>query len=115
VYGVDHKIDFILGDFFQIARFLKADVLFLSPPWGGPDYLSLETYDLNMMQPRHGSEIFDFARNITENIAYFVPRNTDINQLTDLAGSGCCEIQPIGLNNKVKALTAYYGNLVNKG
>ena len=37
VYNVEHKIDFIVGDFFAIAPRLLADVIFLSPPWGGPE------------------------------------------------------------------------------
>ena len=39
VYGVEHKIEFIVGDFFQIAPKLTADAVFLSPPWGGPEVL----------------------------------------------------------------------------
>ncbi len=32
VYGVADRIEFIVGDFFEIAKSLKADVVFLSPP-----------------------------------------------------------------------------------
>jgi 23S rRNA G2445 N2-methylase RlmL len=32
VYGVSDRIEFIVGDFFQLAPSLKADVVFLSPP-----------------------------------------------------------------------------------
>ena len=34
VYGVADRIEFIVGDFFDLAksRMLKADVVFLSPP-----------------------------------------------------------------------------------
>lgn len=38
LYGVDHKIEFICADFFDIAPTLAADGVFLSPPWGGPLY-----------------------------------------------------------------------------
>jgi trimethylguanosine synthase len=38
LYGVDHKIDFICADFFDVAGDLAADGVFLSPPWGGPLY-----------------------------------------------------------------------------
>ena len=37
VYGVESKIEFIVGDFFQLAPSLIADAVFLSPPWGGPE------------------------------------------------------------------------------
>merc|ERR1719354_227966 len=56
VYGVADRIEFIVGDYFQIIKNLKPDVVFLSPPWGGPQYLNQE---------------------VCENIAYFVPRNTN--------------------------------------
>lgn len=40
VYGVSHKIDFICGDFFQQYKNIKyANVIFLSFPWGGPNYI----------------------------------------------------------------------------
>jgi hypothetical protein len=32
VYGVADRIEFIVGDFIQLAPSLKADVVFLSPP-----------------------------------------------------------------------------------
>ena len=35
VYGVQDKIQFVVGDFFQLAPRLRADAVFLSPPWGG--------------------------------------------------------------------------------
>lgn len=51
VYGVDKHIDFIVGDYFDIAPQLKADVVFLSPPWGGPTYLDDKEYDLKKIEP----------------------------------------------------------------
>lgn len=38
VYNVADRIEFIVGDFLQLFPRLQADVVFLSPPWGGPDY-----------------------------------------------------------------------------
>lgn len=49
VYGVEDRIEFIIGDYFQVAPSLKADVMFLSPPWGGPKYLGAEVFDLETM------------------------------------------------------------------
>lgn len=50
VYGVEDRIEFIVGDYMRIAPRLQADVVFLSPPWGGPQYLSADVFDLeNMM------------------------------------------------------------------
>lgn len=34
---------------------LQADTVFLSPPWGGPDYAKVLTYDMKtMLRPRDG-------------------------------------------------------------
>ncbi|MGH0135973.1 UNVERIFIED_CONTAM: hypothetical protein FKN15_025240 [Acipenser sinensis] len=49
VYGVSGQIEFIQGDFMLLASGLKADVVFLSPPWGGPDYLSAEVFNIKTM------------------------------------------------------------------
>jgi trimethylguanosine synthase len=43
IYGVLDRIQFICGDFLHVARALQStrhtiDAVFLSPPWGGPDY-----------------------------------------------------------------------------
>lgn len=58
--------------------------------------------------------IHKLASNITPNVAYFVPRNTDPQQLAALAGAGqTCEIEQNTLYGRLKALTVYYGDLVN--
>ncbi|KAI9554882.1 hypothetical protein GHT06_020159 [Daphnia sinensis] len=112
VYGVADRIEFIVGDFFQLAPSLKADVVFLSPPWGGPKYLEAPQFNLEDMQP-NGFEIFKAARKITPNLAYFLPRNTNVDQVIELAVSdGKAEIEQNILNNKVKTITAYYGELI---
>lgn len=37
IYGVTDRIEFIVGDFLTLVDKLKADVVFLSPEWGGWD------------------------------------------------------------------------------
>lgn len=55
IYGVLEKIEFIVGDFFELLNakesILKADAVFLSPPWGGPTYRSDKIFDLDTMSP----------------------------------------------------------------
>lgn len=116
VYGVADRIEFIVGDFFELAASLKADVIFLSPPWGGPDYLSKEIYNIEDMGI-FGLKAFRLAKQVTENLAYFLPRNTAVEELMQLAGPGNrVEIEQNLLNNKVKTITAYYGEeLINWG
>lgn len=115
VYGVADRIEFIRADFMCIARDLKADVVFLSPPWGGPDYVTAETFDIKTMMSPDGFEIFQLSQQITKNIIYFVPRNTDVEQVASLAGpGGQVEIEQNFLNKKLKTMTIYFGDLIRK-
>lgn len=54
VYGVAERIDFIVGDYMCLAPSLKADIVFLSPPWGGPNYAQTDVFDLHAMTPIDG-------------------------------------------------------------
>ncbi|XP_062044470.1 trimethylguanosine synthase isoform X2 [Lepus europaeus] len=115
VYGIADKIEFICGDFLLLAPCLKADVVFLSPPWGGPDYATAETFDIRTMMSPDGFEIFRLSQQITNNIIYFLPRNADIDQVASLAGpGGQVEIEQNFLNNKLKTITAYFGDLIRR-
>ena len=150
LYGVEDRIEFILGDFLSFARTLegrahrKIDVVFLSPPWGGPSYLSssptkaqgqlsksasastlaldageLEDtyaeYGLDSIRPVHGTELFNIARGITRNIAYFLPRNTSLEEISQLVAhepAEKVEVEEEWMGSKLKALTCYFGGLV---
>ncbi|KAK9098172.1 hypothetical protein Syun_025217 [Stephania yunnanensis] len=52
IYGVEGQIDFVVGDFLQQASSLKADVVFLSPPWGGPSYKNVKKFTLDLLKPK---------------------------------------------------------------
>ena len=115
VYGVADRIEFICGDYTRLIPRLNADVVFLSPPWGGPNYTSAEVFDIRTMITLDGFRLFEATKSITENIAYFMPRNADIEQLLSLAApSGKVEIEQNFLNKKLKTITAYYGELVEE-
>ncbi|KAL1925701.1 uncharacterized protein VTP21DRAFT_584 [Calcarisporiella thermophila] len=114
IYGVEDRIEFILGDYMKLAPNLKADVVFLSPPWGGPGYRDCEVFDLKTMIPMDGIHLFELSQKITPHIAYFAPRNACIQQLADLAGPGnTCEVEKNYMSGALKAITAYYGDLQN--
>ncbi len=90
---------------------LKADVVFLSPPWGGPSYIDQQTFSLSSM-PINGFELFQRTKWITSNIAYFLPKNTDTNELVQLAGPGSTfEVEENFINKRMKSISIYYGDL----
>ncbi|KAI3440355.1 Trimethylguanosine synthase [Psidium guajava] len=115
IYDVDGKIDFVKGDFFILARNLKADTVFLSPPWGGPGYTKVKTYNMKtMLKPHDGFFLFNIAKEIACKVVMFLPKNVDLNQLAELALSvqppWSLEVEKNYLNGKLKAVTAYFSN-----
>ncbi|KAB0796146.1 hypothetical protein PPYR_10207 [Photinus pyralis] len=115
IYKVADRIEFIVGDFFQLAKSLKGDVVFLSPPWGGPEYLNRSTYDLEYLQPRPLTALMEAVRKVTQNVCLFLPRNCNTYQLITAAGpGGRVELEQNFLNKKLVALTAYFGNLIKE-
>uniref|UniRef100_A0A8C9ETT3 Trimethylguanosine synthase n=1 Tax=Pavo cristatus TaxID=9049 RepID=A0A8C9ETT3_PAVCR len=104
VYGVANQIEFVCGDFMVLAADLKADVVFLSPPWGGPDYATAEIFDIQTMICPDGYP-FKIA------LIYFLSRSS--GPIASLAGpGGKVEIEQNFLNNKLKTITAYFGDLI---
>ncbi|KAI0831980.1 S-adenosyl-L-methionine-dependent methyltransferase [Trametes gibbosa] len=150
LYGVQDRIEFVLGDFLSFARSLqtarspeggtqsskrKIDVVFLSPPWGGPSYIAGSPtkpraattlsspedttnnahaeFGLESIGPIHGRDLFKVAREITKNVAYFLPRNTNLEEISQLVSpEEKVEVEEEWMGSKLKALTCYYGGLV---
>lgn len=111
VYGVRHLMEFIHGDVFEIVPKLRKkacaiEAVFMSPPWGGPEYLSQDVYDVSRFKPS-----VDCARIITNNIAVLVPRNVKYDDVIRVFGA--CEVEKNRLGNKLKTQTLYFGNLIS--
>ncbi|XP_008202575.1 trimethylguanosine synthase [Nasonia vitripennis] len=113
IYGVEDRIEFIIGDFFCLAERLFGDVVFLSPPWGGPSYIQDKSFDIeNIMDPHGGIKLFEVSKRISDNIAYFLPKNINTLQLAMTAGPGSkIELEQNFLDSQLIAVTAYYGEL----
>ncbi|XP_075978713.1 trimethylguanosine synthase 1 [Anticarsia gemmatalis] len=111
VYGVAERITFMVGDFFQLAPHLTADMVFLSPPWGGPNYSDNQEYDLEtMLEPKPASELMRVARTISHNISLYLPRNSRPDQILSLAKQvgGSVEVEQSFLDRRFVAITAYF-------
>ena len=80
VYGLDHKVTFIEGDFFTEAPKLRAEAVFIAPPWGGPNYAQKETFTLNDFNPS-GKDILELAFKHFSKVVFQVPRNFNLSQL----------------------------------
>lgn len=63
---------------------LKADVIFMSPPWGGPEYMSNESFNIDSMCDNHyggGFGIFNIVKKIAPRIAFHLPKTTLIYEV----------------------------------
>ncbi|KAM1060784.1 hypothetical protein TB2_024911 [Malus domestica] len=112
IYGVEDYIDFIVGDFFELAPSLKGDVVFLSPPWGGPSYTRVKKFTLDLLKPKDGHAIFQAAQAITPNIIMYLPRNVDLHQVEELCWLSSppldVEIEENYVQSSLKAITVYF-------
>ncbi|CAF3337952.1 unnamed protein product [Rotaria socialis] len=115
VYGVEDRIEFIQGDFLKLAPTLTADVVYLSPPWGGPSYGTIDIFDLEKNIELNGFRIFEVAKAITSNVVYFLPRNVNVEQVISLMDDkSSLELEQNFLNNRLKTITAYFGDLAKQ-
>ncbi|PSC71206.1 trimethylguanosine synthase [Micractinium conductrix] len=120
VYGVAEKCEFIPGDFFEAAPRIQADVVFYSPPWGGPEYAQQPVYDVQLMggQGFGLKKLLDLAFGTmgARGAIAFLPRNCDLRQLAATLPEGhtYCEVEREMVNNVCKGLTIYYGELARK-
>ena len=118
VYEVADRIEWIHGDFLSLAPHLKADVVFLSPPWGGPGYSTAPVFDLvTMMGGLDGAEILRAALRDAPNVAYFLPKNADERQIAQLAAEAGVpvEVEVCKLNGHAKGLMAYFFHSFDAG
>ncbi|GJN29439.1 hypothetical protein PR202_gb17665 [Eleusine coracana subsp. coracana] len=106
----------------------QADVVFLSPPWGGPAYIQAPVYSLDMLKPKDGYAVsaaiynlrlifryttFQAAQRISPNIIMFLPRTVDIDQVEELSWLSSpplyFESEENFVNHRCKGVTAYFG------
>lgn len=119
LYGVQDQCDFILGNFLDIMKCLKGqrvDAVFLSPPWGGCEYLEKDKYSLTNMRPNGFTLIHSIRKNITNNIAFLMPRNIDQKELkTNLLSREhqVFDLEENRVGTKIKTITVYFGDLVD--
>ncbi|GAA5943664.1 RNA methyltransferase [Sporobolomyces koalae] len=79
-------------------------------------------YPLCALAPLHGAELFSLAAQVTPHIAYFLPRNVDLLEVANLSPlkpgereggkRERVEIEEEWMSGKLKAVTAYFGDLV---
>ncbi|GAA5882967.1 hypothetical protein JCM16303_006766 [Sporobolomyces ruberrimus] len=79
-------------------------------------------YPLAALAPLHGAELFSLASQVTPHIAYYLPRNVDLLEVANLSPLKAgereggkrerVEVEEEWMSGKLKAVTAYFGELV---
>lgn len=109
VYGVHEKMEYIHGDAYnvgpQLARSRSVDAIFMSPPWGGPEYQRQKCFDVSIFKAP-----VELALSITKNVCILVPRNVNHQNVYDTFGVEC-EIEDNYVGNKIKTRSIYFGDL----
>ncbi|KAL8923797.1 MAG: hypothetical protein Q9172_002978 [Xanthocarpia lactea] len=115
IYGVEHLISWYHGDCFEVIKNELAplgqySVVFASPPWGGPGYSTDPVFDLSTMQPYSLDAILGSFRPITQEIAIFLPRTSDLQQLAN-ANHSLKKVKAIHycMEGASKAMCVYFG------
>jgi trimethylguanosine synthase len=81
---------------------------------GGAGYLSTLTFPLHSVQPDVKATLAA-ANKLTDNCAMFLPRNTPLSAMVELLPIGQqMEVELNVVNEKIKAMTVYFGELQDK-
>ena len=114
IYGVADRIDFVAADAIGLLPTLKADAVFLSPPWGGPDYG--DDFDVAAIRVGgvDGVGLLALALAAAPRVAYYLPRTTSATAIAAAAARagaarGGIRVEAHYLNHRLKAKTAYVG------
>ncbi|CCD27325.1 RNA methyltransferase NDAI_0K01340 [Naumovozyma dairenensis CBS 421] len=128
-YNVDDRIYLKCGKLEKIIKrdtFAKekihVDCVFASPPWGGPEYLKEDTYDLEKsLKPFGLYKLLKKFFQISKNVILFLPRNSNLYQLSNttrklLGPGGRCKVLYVKINGYMKGMFCIWGDqLINYG
>ena len=101
-------------DKFQIGND-KIDIIVLSPPWGGIDYLTdTKTFNIRNFPSGDGYKLIELALNVCSNVVCIFPRTTKNKPLKDFAKKlkTKCFVDDIHLYGKQKMKIFYFGNIL---
>ena len=119
-YNVEDRVWLKYGDWPTLSRKrrfekVRVDCVFSSPPWGGPEYLRSETYDLEKaLCPQGLKETLAGLLRVSENVVLFLPRNSDLSQLSQvtrelLGPQASCKVLYVKLNGFLKGMLCFWG------
>ena len=126
VYNCPDNIIYFINDFLTLnLEGENIDYVFLSPPWGGPEYKNEEIYSLKKWIIPDIEKIIEKSLKISKNIMLYLPRNTDLEELANiiykydkndiesLSNTILLDVKYLNSASKVKAILVSYGPKFN--
>jgi hypothetical protein len=99
-----------------LALCAAPDLIILSPPWGGPDYLHAEQYCLyTMLTCGCGMYLAMLAAAVCPNLLYLLPVNTSVEQVEYIANAVNMPfvIEYLQINHTPQVMAVYMGAIVS--
>ena len=124
IYNVSTAVSFLHNDALEVMNEAilkgdrspfstrKVDMIFLSPPWGGPEYRNAEIFDLSTVWVSGVTliHVLNTALKMCRNVAFFLPRNTNLQSLAAQLRVPF-KVEREFVNGKDKSMTLYFGKL----
>ncbi|ORY77387.1 RNA cap guanine-N2 methyltransferase-domain-containing protein [Protomyces lactucae-debilis] len=116
IYGVADKITFIEGDWALMLHVVMQSLadqidtqplVFLSPPWGGPQYNVQRTFDIESM-PIPASVLMQVCGKYTQRIVLYLPRQSRQDQVAALVSASTLSLQSSSRPFKCACLSLHY-------
>ena len=127
VYNCPDNIIYSVNDFLKLnLKGENIDYVFLSPPWGGPEYKNETVYSLKKWIIPDIDKIIEKSFKISKNIILYLPRNTDLEELANiiykydkdniesLSNTILLDVKYLNSASKIKAILVSYGPKFNK-
>ena len=124
IYNCKNNIHFIEYDFLKIQNYekikVKADYIFLSPPWGGVAYKNSDVYSIKELMTPDISEIIKVSKKIVKYIMFYVPRTLKLDELFGIISEIYnnerlfFDVHILKSANKIKALLIIFGYDINE-
>jgi hypothetical protein len=126
VYECPDNIEYYNKDYFDLdLGNEKIDYVFLSPPWGGPEYKKDKIYSLKKWVTPDIEKILKKSLNFSKNLILYLPRNTDLDELANLlnlydketiesfSNTILFDVKYLNSASKIKAILVLYGPKFN--
>ena len=126
VYNCPDNIQYYTKNYFDLnLDNEKIDYIFLSPPWGGPEYKKDKIYSLKKWMNPDIEKIIEKSLKFSKNLIFYLPRNTDVEELANLLNKYdkdeinslnntiLMDIKYLNSASKIKAILILYGPKFN--